>query len=225
MLMNNQDRLTYYSLIVSFVVHAIAILCFGLFFDLTQYNLSLNNMLSETTVNAYLSEAYSVHHAVTAVSKNTIYSQSQVKQQSLKHTIYSHRHQPSKPVSSKQELTFKKTIKTGTHDQPSDGKAASVNPYTMENELVALLHAAISAQQQYPESALRMEREGRVRLAFILHNNGTISNLRTIRPSGTESLDAAALRAVNAAVPFKGVGKYVDRAKEYQVDVVFELTG
>lgn len=90
-------------------------------------------------------------------------------------------------------------------------------------ELVALLHAAIEQTQRYPASAEEMGREGRTTLAFTLFSNGTIQNLKILSSSGTQSLDYAALAAVNEAVPFQQVGRYLQGAQDYQVDVVFKL--
>lgn len=90
--------------------------------------------------------------------------------------------------------------------------------------LVALLHEAIQREQHYPASALEMEREGRVMLKFTLLPNGEIRQLSILKSSGTASLDDAALAAIHAALPFKGIDKYLRSAEEYQIDVVFELT-
>lgn len=90
--------------------------------------------------------------------------------------------------------------------------------------LLALLHAAIQAKQRYPASALAMEREGRVTLLFVLYKNGAISDLRIAQSSGTESLDQAAIQAVNDAAPFKQIDQHVNKSEEYSIDVVFELT-
>ncbi len=69
-----------------------------------------------------------------------------------------------------------------------------------------------------------MEREGRITLKFVLHPDGTIEQLRMLKSSGTSSLDAAALKAINDAAPFQKVTEYIHQAQEYQIDVVFELT-
>lgn len=90
-------------------------------------------------------------------------------------------------------------------------------------EIVAMLHAAIKQQQQYPESALQMQREGRITITFILFPDGTIQDLRTIKRSGTASLDEAAIAAVHKAVPFKGVYKYLSAPQRYETVIGFEL--
>lgn len=91
-------------------------------------------------------------------------------------------------------------------------------------ELIAMLHAAIQKQQQYPATALQMEREGSVTLRFTLFPNGTIQHLKVIKPSGTMVLDEAAINAVNHALPFPGVEKFIRVPDDYQITVKFELT-
>jgi len=91
-------------------------------------------------------------------------------------------------------------------------------------ELIALLHTAIQKAQRYPASAQEMEREGRTTVGFTLYQNGTISDLAILRSSGTNSLDSAALAAVNDAAPFPQVDRYLPAAQTYQIDVVFALS-
>jgi TonB family protein len=90
-------------------------------------------------------------------------------------------------------------------------------------ELLALLHAAIQAQQRYPLSAMEMERQGSVTIKFLLLPNGKIENLRMVHSSGTDSLDEAALAAVKNAAPFKDINRHLTSAREFSIDVVFEL--
>jgi periplasmic protein TonB len=90
--------------------------------------------------------------------------------------------------------------------------------------LLSLLHAAIQKQQQYPASALQMEREGKTTLIFLLFPDGHIQHLSIIQSSGTAALDEAALAAVNRAAPFKGVDKHLSAPQTYQITVSFELT-
>lgn len=92
------------------------------------------------------------------------------------------------------------------------------------SQLMALLHDAIQNKQVYPHSALEMERQGRVKVSFILHKDGSISDLRMIKTSGTTSLDHAALIAVKDAAPFLQAQEYIQDSREYQIDIVFELT-
>jgi TonB family protein len=92
------------------------------------------------------------------------------------------------------------------------------------NELLALLHAAIEAQQQYPDSALQLGREGLVTVQFLLNQNGQASDIKIAKTSGTMSLDEAAIIAVKNASPFVNIEKYLKSPEIYQIDVVFTLT-
>lgn len=89
--------------------------------------------------------------------------------------------------------------------------------------LQALLHNAIQTKQTYPEVALDMGREGRTTVAFRLYRDGHINHAHITHSSGTESLDIAALSAVNQAAPFHGVDHYINEADNYSIDVIFEL--
>lgn len=91
-------------------------------------------------------------------------------------------------------------------------------------ELVALLHAAIQRQQRYPASAQEMERQGRATLSFTLFPDGNIANLKLAQSSGTLALDNAALAAVTHAAPFAQVDRYLHAARQYDIDVVFQLS-
>lgn len=89
--------------------------------------------------------------------------------------------------------------------------------------LLALLHKAIQTHQQYPESAMQLERQGRVTVSFTLKPDGSIDAAKIAKSSGTDSLDAAALAAVRDAAPFAGVRDYLQEASVFSIDVVFEL--
>lgn len=120
-------------------------------------------------------------------------------------------------IAEKKSLPVKRTgQQTAQHSQASHG--------VQTQELLALLHAAIQKQQQYPDSAIQMEREGRVTLGFTLFPDGTIRNLKMIKSSQSASLDNAALMAVQNAVPFQQIQQYLKEAQEFNIDVVFELT-
>ncbi len=107
-------------------------------------------------------------------------------------------------------------------DQPSSLQRAAIAGKQM-SELTALIHSAIQEAQQYPASAQEMGRQGRSTISFLLHPDGTVTDLKLLHSSGTTSIDNAALAAVNNAAPFRQVNKYLHEAKPYQIDVVFLL--
>lgn len=106
---------------------------------------------------------------------------------------------------------------------PQNENQASTSHGEQTNELLAALHAAIQKQQRYPMSAMQMERQGRATMVFTLFPDGRIENLRVLKSSGTESLDTAAFAAVSDASPFNQINKYLKSAREFTIDVVFEL--
>jgi TonB family protein len=91
------------------------------------------------------------------------------------------------------------------------------------DQLLALLHTAIENAQFYPDSAQQMEREGSASVEFILHINGSITDLNLLHSSGTSSLDEAALEAVKKAAPFQHVEKYLRVPEKFNIDIVFKL--
>ncbi|QLH42295.1 MAG: energy transducer TonB [Coxiellaceae bacterium] len=86
-----------------------------------------------------------------------------------------------------------------------------------------MLHVAIQKHQHYPANALQLNKQGRVTLAFTLLTNGYVSNLTVLKSSGVPSLDEAAIAAVKEAVPFSGLEQYLNEAKAFHIDVVFDL--
>ena len=93
----------------------------------------------------------------------------------------------------------------------------------IQTELMSLLHQAIDRHKRYPDSALRMGREGAARIDFRLGPDGRIEELNVGDSSGVRALDLAAFRAVQAIAPFPEAGRYLERSQLFQVDVVFRL--
>lgn len=119
-------------------------------------------------------------------------------------------------------LQHEKPIAANHPDKSSSLQHAAIAGKQM-SALTELLHTAIQNAQQYPASAQEMGREGRSTVSFILHPDGTVSDLKLLHSSGTTSIDNAALAAVHNAAPFPQVNKYLQTAKPYQLDVVFLL--
>ncbi len=131
-----------------------------------------------------------------------------------------------KPIQEK-HLSFprrRESIRMDSRLRGNDMDSGNMHQGVDKEPLIALLHDAIQKMQQYPESALAMEREGRVKVGFILYNDGSVGDLRLLSSSGTTSLDNAALKAVREASPFRNVIKYIKAIQTYQIDIVFELT-
>ena len=178
----------------SILFHALVMVMAGMYFDFSKTPPMVGDALT-TTVHSYL------YHDVTPkpVRAEVAEDKGKIKIQ-------------SRPRQDKAENTTQQRINSqgGSKGQHS-------------NELLEMLHAAIQSKQHYPLVAQQMERQGRVTVKFNLQTNGTVGQLRIVKSSGTASLDQAALAAVQEAVPFPHVDKFLHAPDEFSVDVVFEL--
>lgn len=108
-----------------------------------------------------------------------------------------------------------------------DASVASVPQATsasqQQHSIIELLHSRISDNKKYPYLARRQRREGTTTIAFVLHPDGRLENAHLVSSSQTVALDRAALAAVKNIEPFADAQKYIEQAKEFQIDVVFDL--
>ncbi len=133
-------------------------------------------------------------------------------------------HDKKQSVAKKHQTILKQTSQSPIHRVTQKSSQYSVSHQGAKQQvLLQLLHAAIQKEQHYPEGALQMERQGSATLSFILFPDGRIANLRIVRSSGTDSLDHAAIAAVQNAVPFADVDDYLQESKAFNIDVVFKL--
>jgi TonB family protein len=115
------------------------------------------------------------------------------------------------------------TISASLQNAVADNLDTRSRHATDRSELMALLHAAIDRNKRYPQSALRMGREGSTRVDFNLGPDGRIEVLNIGNSSGVHALDIAATRAVQNIAPFPMADRYLDRTQRFQVDVVFQI--
>lgn len=87
--------------------------------------------------------------------------------------------------------------------------------------LLKLLHAALAAQQIYPEQALELHQKGRVKIGFDINPAGELSHIVLLQSSGYTSIDMAALAAAQAISPFPNSKAYLHTKQTFSVDVVF----
>lgn len=115
------------------------------------------------------------------------------------------------------------TISTMPQNAIADNLDTASRDAADRSELMALLHAAIDRNKRYPQSALRMGREGSTRVDFNLGPDGRIEVLNIGNSSGVHALDIAATRAVQDIAPFPMANRYLNRTQRFQVDVVFRI--
>ncbi|MBA4757603.1 energy transducer TonB [Sphingosinicella sp.] len=85
------------------------------------------------------------------------------------------------------------------------------------------LHDRIVAARVYPEASRQAREEGSAQIAFVLHRDGTVSDLEVVQSSGHRSLDAAARDAVSRAEPFPVIPAALPDLVDIRVPVVFVL--
>ncbi|VVC76523.1 hypothetical protein AQUSIP_18380 [Aquicella siphonis] len=200
----------------SIVTHALVFFLMVAVFDAAKEMPLLGNT-AVNTVNSYVMNERDVQ----AVSRNPSQAARDVRPPVLKEreTVTA-----EKPAERALVIRQKKTEPVeAAHQSEIRPSASGISQGARTEALLAMLHAAIQKQQRYPVSAVQMEREGRATVKFTLFTDGSISSLRIVNSSGTDSLDGAALAAVRDAAPFAQVKQYLDSAREFSIDVVFEL--
>jgi protein TonB len=87
-----------------------------------------------------------------------------------------------------------------------------------------MVRLRIERYKQYPPFSRQRNIEGVVTVSFLIGPDGLISALRVVRSSGFDSLDAAAILAVNNAAPFSAPPeKYFKQQVRVKVPISFEL--
>ena len=133
----------------------------------------------------------------------------------------SEKYEPEKTDSEKSEPEVKQ--QSISEKDSNASVTQSTNASQQRHSILELLHSSISDKKSYPYLARRQRREGTTTVAFVLHPDGTIENAQLINSSRTVALDRAALSAVKDIEPFEVAQKYLEKAEEFRVDVVFNL--
>lgn len=88
-----------------------------------------------------------------------------------------------------------------------------------------LVRLRIEEHKRYPEGARRRHIEGRAKVRFVIHPDGSVGELEVATGSGDPSLDRAALEAVRAASPFPSPpSKLFKGAIPVELTIAFQLT-
>ena len=122
----------------------------------------------------------------------------------------------------RQQTKQKKSIQVAK-TKNTTGQLAATSRAKNFDVLHSLLNNAINQHKHYPLAALRLHQQGKVRISFKLLNNGNVDNLEIAQSSGYHSLDNAALLAVKKIQPFHPAADYIASAKDFQLDILFQL--
>jgi protein TonB len=119
-----------------------------------------------------------------------------------------------------------------SHDAPlqviaADNAARSPGSNSPTSEdgtrFLSLLHQAIDSRKHYPVLARRQQREGTVRLQFVMRPDGVVSDIAVVESSRFELLDNAAKQAVAAISPFVLAANYISESRSFDVNIEFRL--
>ncbi|MFZ2315114.1 MAG: TonB family protein [Gammaproteobacteria bacterium] len=189
------------NLIFSLMMHIVIFVLIGIFLDFAKQDLKLGNTENQI-VATFL---YDDNAKQLSLTKAKNEATSDVLKQNK--SLLTKKESKDQSVVSKQPASVR-------HNLASQGNQAE--------SLIALLHAAIQAEQRYPANAEQMQRQGSVTVEFTLSKDGRVSELGIVKSSGTISLDEAALDAVRAAAPFKQV--HLQEVQHYNINVIFQLS-
>lgn len=209
----NRILLSQQSYLISVLAHVLILIVGGLYFSNEVATVQVGNA-NEVLVQSYVDFT---PQSITRETVTKVQQDKSIKLSDKKETVSRSEKVSSRAAFSAGSSDAKKSQSATQREFASSSRGESVEP------LLVLLHAAIQAQQHYPESALEMQREGRVRVGFVLRPNGSIEQVALVKSSGTSSLDAAGLQAVQDAAPIKGVERYLDGVRAFEIDVVFGL--
>ena len=91
------------------------------------------------------------------------------------------------------------------------------------NKLRKYVYEAISRERYYPYIARKQRREGLVKLNFVMHPDGQVTDVLIVQSSRYSVLDEAAKQAVEAISPFELAAEYLNFQHDYIVDIDFRL--
>ena len=142
-----------------------------------------------------------------------------------------HKKQPPKPVNNLAQTSKTKNeniaqTSANSQSQANAAPAATVigklNYETSKgNPIFGKIWSLIGKHKKYPQSAQRMRKHGNCLIAFLLHKNGVISNLKLVSSSGHEVLDESALETVRKAS--KEFPKDLDKDYQIEVPIAYKL--
>jgi TonB family protein len=86
-------------------------------------------------------------------------------------------------------------------EPPAPPPPSPAQAYLKDN--YAYIQRHIREKLVYPPEARSAGIQGIAELSFVIHTDGSVSNVRITRSSGSETLDASAVEAIYSAAPFR----------------------
>lgn len=91
----------------------------------------------------------------------------------------------------------------------------------IDDALLQILYEATAANLVYPQVAVAFNRKGLVRIRFVIHPNGRVTNVMLITSCGFDPLDKAGLDAIHAISPIRNAKFHLDKPKPIVAEIQF----
>jgi TonB family protein len=131
-------------------------------------------------------------------------------------------HLHNKPFPTPNTLPTTATVLKTKNDQNTSSQKINSMTSGQKDELLMLLHNAITHAQIYPQEALIQGQSGEVSLRFKLFPNGMIDQLYITKSSGFSSLDTAAMNTVKKIIPFEMAKNFLKNPEFFELPIDFQ---
>jgi periplasmic protein TonB len=125
------------------------------------------------------------------------------------------------PLSKSMQVQRATNTKTNTSAKVTDAIHLIGDKNTVPQPLIKILGRALSAKLVYPKIAIDFRLRGTAYVGFMLHPDGTVTDVEVVKSSQAGVLDNEAAAAVRAISPLKGVSEYVEKTKPMVVGIIF----
>lgn len=127
-----------------------------------------------------------------------------------------------KPVPNAVQIRRASQVQTRTSTKVAEAINLVGDKKTVPQPLIILLGKALAAHLVYPKIAIDFRVHGKAYIGFVLHPDGTLTNVQLVQSSQAGVLDEEAVAAVKAMSPVKNVNTYVDKPRPLVVGIIFD---
>ncbi|MBU0973671.1 MAG: TonB family protein [Proteobacteria bacterium] len=121
-------------------------------------------------------------------------------------------------------MTVSGFLVPGLHLPGSVGNQDTSMEFASAQEYFEMLQMRIHRFKQYPDAAKTNHIQGRVKIQFILTDDGSLTQIKLLKSSHHGNLDEAAMDAIKRASPFpRPPGFLIKTPVTLQIDILFEL--
>ncbi len=125
-----------------------------------------------------------------------------------------------KPIFDQREVRFNQAVDISPKQSLEPVHLIGDNSKTPQ-PLIIILGKALTAKLLYPKSAIDLSIGGVSVIGFVLHPDGTVTDVRLLKSSRADVLDEAAVFAASHISPVRNVGPYVKEPMPIVFGIVF----